>query len=594
MRVSRIRWTGHDCSKADMDVIEKSQRLRALNMIWNAAGSYALRPTFKVYDQHGLADLYWNSIIGAVCKHYDMYALESMFRSFEGDLAEYQLKSLFWLGLENAAYARELPNRPAFENLRARYARQVLLTPPVNAGDPTVFERVQAARCRRILGEPYTLSPYCQRLLDLLDFDASMDTEAILERAREAFALYFSFAPAEEPQESPAEAQRAISIPFLSRFIKKRSGGAPERGVRKFGAGSAEYAGADVRSTEQPDVQLSAFSVLSEKELRDFMANYFGVSILAQPQITTLENRLCTGNHAGCHLHFTRGSFAEKTGYKGKADYLKMSSLRQREKNRAYYEAHRTEAQHNIARLGSRIRNSMLTHLQNSVVKAGAGKLDIGRVWRLLELDDDKVFTKELRGDSGDISVDILLDASNSQTKRQETLSTQAYIIAESLTRCGLPVRVSSFCSLRGFTIFHIFRDYTENDQNENIFGYFTAGCNRDGLAIRTAKDMLRQNNCEHKLLILLSDVRPNGVQRSLAENGEYCNYTEDFALKDTAAEVRSAQREGICVLCVFTGDDNALGAAKLVYGTSFTRIKSLEHFADAVGSLIQEQIRVL
>ena len=58
--------------------------------------------------------------------------------------------------------------------------------------------------------------------------------------------------------------------------------------------------------------------------------------------------------------------------------------------------------------------------------------------------------------------MDILLDASTSQKDRQETVSTQGYLIAEALTRCRIPCRVMSFCSMTGFTILRIFRGYDE------------------------------------------------------------------------------------------------------------------------------------
>jgi hypothetical protein len=70
----------------------------------------------------------------------------------------------------------------------------------------------------------------------------------------------------------------------------------------------------------------------------------------------------------------------------------------------------------------------------------------------------------------GDLSVDILLDASTSQKDRQETVSSQGYIIAESLTKCGIPCRVMSFCSMTGYTIVRIFRDYNENKPQQAHF----------------------------------------------------------------------------------------------------------------------------
>lgn len=575
--------------------IDRSEKLRALNMIWNAAKDYSILPSFKVYDARGRADIYWNSIIGAVYRHFDFSRIEALFRSFEGDASEYQLKNLLWLGLESAAYFRERGERPVLDELRLEYARAVLAERP--KPDPLLFERVQRASCALIAGERPDCSEYCLKLCELLSFSADMDTEMVIARAKEIFSLYLHFEAEEKAkkEEAAPESGRSLHIPFL-RLGKKgaQRGGEGRASSRLFASGSAEYSSESGSDPESINVRLSAFNMRSEDELRAYMENFFGASVYNSSQLSSMEKELCSGRHSGCHLHFTRGVFKDKKGFKGKDDYLKMSALRQRDKNRAYYEERRTEAEHHISSLASRIRNSMLTHLQSSAVKSNSGILCAGRVWREEYLNDMKIFQKELKGECGELSVDILLDASSSQAKRQERLATQAYIIAESLSRCAIPVRLYSFCSLRGFTVFRIFRDYNETDKNAEVFNYFTSGCNRDGLALRVSHDMLLKSPYEHKLLIILSDVRPNGVQRVRTENGEYKNYSDELAVRDTAAELRSAERDGISVLCVFTGEEDALPSAKLIYGTGFTRIKELEHFADAVGTLIQEEIKNL
>ena len=264
------------------------------------------------------------------------------------------------------------------------------------------------------------------------------------------------------------------------------------------------------------------------------------------------------------------------------------------EKNQKFYEAHLARNRNSINRLTNRIRNSLLTHLEVSEVRAGTGRLEAGRIWRGLYLDDDRIFRRELRSDAGNLSVDILLDASTSQLHRQETVATQGYIIAESLTRCGLPVRVYSFCSMSGYTVVNLFRDYGEKDKNGEIFRYFTTGCNRDGLAVRIAAQMLGKTACEHKLLILLSDAKPNDVVKVDTGGAYLQDYAEQMGVEDTAAEVHRARLDGISVVCVFTGEDADLPAARKIYGQDFSRIRSLEQFADTVGALIQSQIRNL
>lgn len=63
-------------------------------------------------------------------------------------------------------------------------------------------------------------------------------------------------------------------------------------------------------------------------------------------------------------------------------------------------------------------------------------------------------------------TVDLLLDGSASRLHCQETIAAQGYILAKSLADCGIPVRVSSFCSLRGYTVLRVLKDFGEKTEN--------------------------------------------------------------------------------------------------------------------------------
>lgn len=61
------------------------------------------------------------------------------------------------------------------------------------------------------------------------------------------------------------------------------------------------------------------------------------------------------------------------------------------------------------------------------------------RLWRLGRSSDAQVFWRELKGDSSDFVVDVLIDASGSQMSRQGEVALQAYIISEALSNAELP-----------------------------------------------------------------------------------------------------------------------------------------------------------
>ena len=111
-----------------MEILDSEKR-RARNLIWNAAADYSFEPDFKAYDEDGRADLYWNSIIGAVRKNYGAETIEGLFESLHGCSKEQLFEQLLWLGLENAVYQREAPRRPALPSLRRSYARRAVALP---------------------------------------------------------------------------------------------------------------------------------------------------------------------------------------------------------------------------------------------------------------------------------------------------------------------------------------------------------------------------------------------------------------------------------------------------------------------------------
>ncbi len=574
-----------------MEILDSEKR-RARNLIWNAAGDYHFEPDFKAYDDEGRADLYWNSIIGAVRKNYGPETIDALFAAFHGCRDEALYEQLVWLGLENAVYQRESPRRLVLPALRRRYARWVV-DQCAGIGDGELLPRLEEAHFRRALGEDPAMTKEDRKLLDSLEFSGELDGPELSQAALDFLHDHFGFVPG-KTQTEEAEALRKHRPWFL--FGRSRAlDGLPA--VRTFGFGYGEHlvAGQGGGPNAEPVQRRLTDRNLAQTEeaLRNYMRDYFGAPLLSEGERQTLEQSLCTGEHKNCHLYYTQGDDEPDRRLKGYAAAQRRNALRQAEKNREAYEADAVRHRASIVRLTARIRNAMLAYLQPTVVRTASGTLDPGRIWRGVYLDDDKVFTKIQQSDPGQLAVDLLLDASSSQVDRQAVVAAQGYMIAEALTRCHIPVRVTSFCSLSGYTVLTRYRDYQEQDRNERIFRYFTTGCNRDGLAIRALAREIEESSYEHKLVILLSDAKPNDVIQ-LYRDGTYVDYARDNGIENTAMEVRSLLFRDIPVVCVFTGNDDDIPAAHTIYGRNFARIRSLDQFADTVGTLIQNQIRSL
>lgn len=570
-----------------MTEIDERQQKRAANIVWNCAGRYDFRPDFRAYDVRGRADLYWNCIFGAARKHYDYAVFAQIFAGLQQYEDADTYTDLFWLGLENCVYQRELPQRPALEALRRRYAEQ-FVRQHQGAEDFQFYDSLALAHFSRVLGLESRMNKYDSKLLDELEFTPDMTETEIAARAKELFERWFQICTEERRRAQ----KRSFTQPF-----KKRGRKNADTQFRRFGLGFTQHPQDVYGGSTDGDVQQKELKTkMTAQELREFMETKYGRSIFSPAETDKLERELCTGSHESCHLLITSGDRPDAAQIRNGFEALS----RQREaaqivKNRASYDASLAQNRSAIAKLSSKIQNSALMHLQPAIIRANSGRLDGGRVWRALSFGDSRVFRNTEHDDIGGLSVDILLDASTSQKTRQEIVSAQGYMVAESLTRCGIPCRVSSFCSMTGYTVLRVFRDYDRPRDNRRIFEYVSNGCNRDGLAIAALHRLMNASPYEHKLLIVLSDVKPNDVVKTRRrETDELVTYEKDVGLTDAALEVRRARADGIAVMCVFTGDDEDVASAKLVYGRDFARIRSLSMFADTVGMLISNQIKNL
>lgn len=333
-----------------------------------------------------------------------------------------------------------------------------------------------------------------------------------------------------------------------------------------------------------------------ETEDRDYVERCFGRSLYAPKELALMEQRDCTGNHLGCHLWFTRGEPSPDKPVSADAQRLFQQAEEQAKRNRAAYVKNSDLYQSALLRLTEQIRNCMLIHQQPDTVSARQGHLDSRRVWRLPVLGDDKVFLRSDEESTPGFTVDLLLDGSASRLHCQETIAAQGYILAKSLADCGIPVRVSSFCSLRGYTVLRVLKEYGDKQGERRIFDYFAAGWNRDGLALRGMEELMQSAPAEKHLLLILTDANPDDSHR-IPPNGKNPisrEYDGKAGVEDTADEVRDLRRRGIRVAAIFMGEQDSVPAADRIYGKDLARIRRMDQLAQAAGRLIQDQIREL
>lgn len=316
----------------------------------------------------------------------------------------------------------------------------------------------------------------------------------------------------------------------------------------------------------------------------------YGKSYLSEAEEKKINYQMCRGIHSDCSLYFTEGILKNPV----KSNYQYEYAKRLRNKNIwLYHDKHRI-VKHNITVLTETLRKSLVLRSETQTVLSDRGMIVPSRLWRIGRTNDAKLFQQELKGEISDFVVDVLIDASGSQMKRQGDVALQAYIISEALSNVDIPYRVMSFCTFWDYTIMHRFRRYDDpRSENDNIFNYVTSSNNRDGLAIRTAGYDLLQREEEKKIMIILSDGRPYDViiNRPNAKNPE--PYQGKAAIADTATEVRRLRNLDVSVLGGFAGEEKDLATEKKIFGKDFAYIRDIANFSKIVGRYLTKQLEI-
>ena len=574
-----------------------ARQRRAINQIWTACGDYRFEPQFLAMRSDGQPDLYMNCVIGLVHKWFGENLTKTLFAAWAGDARQAMYDDLAWLALENAVYEKELPERPALAGLRqthaaAFFASEYRLSRQEWMAKNQLVYALQSARWKAVLGQkPPVLAPWEKSLSAALACPGTLSGEELAEAVRIAFRKYLRF-------DGTAHAKKPFTLHFGERWVPLLTKLFTTEMVRTDDLAIDRSAAAGengmVRASNALRAQLESGDC--ENEDRDYVEGCFGRSLYPPRELALIEQRLCTGNHLGCHLWFTRGKTAHDKAMRADVQHLFEQAAEQAERNRADFLKNNDLYQSSILRLTEHIRNCMQVQQQPDAVSARQGHVDSQHIWRLPILHDGKVFLRSEEESNPGFTVDLLLDGSASRLHCQETIAAQGYILARSLAACGIPVRVSSFCSLRGYTVVRILKDFSEKNAERKIFNYFAAGWNRDGLALRMAGKLLDTAPADRHLLILLTDASPDD-SRKILPTGKVPlsrSYDGEAGVQDTAEEVRALRQQGIRVSAVFMGENASAPDARTIYGQDLVRIQRMDQLAAAAGKLIQEEIREL
>ena len=574
-----------------------AQQRRAINLVWTASGDYQFEPQFLALKSNGEPDFYMNCVIGLVHKWFGDETQKRLFAHWTGDVRQSTFDDLAWLALENAVYEKELPERPVLEALRYTHAEEFFaseyqLSRQEWMDKNQLVYSLQSERWKKVLSQkPSLLAPWEKGLGEALACPGTMSGEELEAAVLAAFEKYLQF-------DGTVHKKEPFRLHFGDKWAPLLTKLMPVEIVRTddltIGRSAAVGENGMVRASNALRAQLHS----NERETQDrnYIERCFGRSIYSPQRLARIEQQLCTGNHLGCHLWFTRGENAPDKPVSADTQRLYEQAEEQAKRNRAAFSHDNALYQNALLRLTEQIRNCMLVHQQPDRVTARQGFLDGTKVWREPILRDDRVFLRADEEPHPGFTVDLMLDGSASRLHCQETIAIQGYILAKSLASCGIPVRVTSFCSLRGYTVLHILKDLGDKNGERKVFDYFAAGWNRDGLALRGAGELMRSAPADKHLLILLTDASPDDSHKILPSGKVPLSrdYDGQAGIDDTAEEVRALRAQGVRVAAVFMGENESVPAANAIYGRDLARIRRMDQLAAAAGRLIQTEIQEL
>ncbi len=575
---------------------------RSVNIIWNAAQNYGFDPPFLAFFANGQPDDYLNMIIGLTVKWLDFDRITDFFLRLGQGASLDEASSVLWLGIENCIYGKELPGRPVMERMRLQRAREFFRVNSTLSEQQMSFMSMKVydqeeARWGRLLGRKVLdIGPTARKLARELEFDPSWDTDTLLMKMNEILKVYFRISLPDTPRIP------GYKVPgwrkALAKVLPGRDRQAADLLVLRRGSGSGDRKGSVHLTHDQRELPVPGNA---QKDL-EYIQTAFGPCMYSDSEMRILEDGLCVENDIACRLWFTREDRAHEArlsvkNHSREALQLAADRKQQRQRNEQYYHDHIFRIRESIRNLSAQTDMIFRSYLRSLPASAKHGRLDVLKVWRASVLDDMKIFLTDSDIAEADLTVDLLLDASQSRMNSQELICAQALVIANSLENCHIPVRVTAFRSLRGYTVLERLKEYGDK-RGDGLFGYYAGGWNRDGLCLKTMdwllEDEKKQGFGARRILLVLTDASPNDSLPLAPKPGNLFSreYEGDAAVREAEAAVRLLRSHSIHCGAVFYGATSHLDSVHQIYGQQYVRIRSLNQLADGVSQLLQMNLR--
>lgn len=546
----------------------------------------------------GMIQVYEGIILGGADQLFGLEELNLWLRRYRyADFNMHALLPMARLCLEYAVRVRLSKERPGIPTIGAQAARELLEADPLRLRHSSrgwlsiywltqQFPQAATPESQKVLKQFLGFEEQLELFTQLAEGSAQcMDAKALVNQAvllyKKVYTRYFA------PDHSHDDlSQYEVSDDDL--WEGKYEG--PEK--------------SEPTEPDDPEMELSYDKakdlsadelILSEEALAavpDYIAKNFGPSFQTEKEAKEIADSVCVGIHEERKLLFTDG--LPESAYEGNsaaAEVLRTC----RDANLNMLEENQDSARQGIRSIEQAFRNALNLRNDPEVYLSDRGVLVNSTLWKVGRCENPQLFHKIFRQDQSTVVVELLIDASGSQTVRQPMVALQSYLFSAALSRIQIPHRVMSYCTYGDHTILRRFRDYDDKpDTDRKILEYRATSNNRDGLALAAAGVDLLKRREDHKIVIVFSDGLPNDMVSGRKRSGKPEKYIGEAAIRDTCAQVRKLRREGVHVIGIFLGDDNELENERMIYGSSFLRIRRAEDFGGTAGKRLSETLLLL
>ena len=351
----------------------------------------------------------------------------------------------------------------------------------------------------------------------------------------------------------------------------------------------------------------------SVEATRKNLTRTYGRQILSKEKNEQLEEKAGVGMNTGGVIHYCESILKQELKDGEQLSWYGRGAKER--KNKLMLEIRTLDSRAHV--LADSIRTSM--SLLETVVETDTanGKLTPNRVWKALHCNNPHVFRQKEEAEVGGFIVDLVVDASGSNSCRATAVGKSIYIIAKAFDIIGIPCRVTTFRTDGGFSILERLRDYYDpTTETTQCLSYAPDGANRDGHAYRAVYETSDKDPSLNHIMICVSDGQPSDTSGYISRSGgqgHYRNYHDENGAMhqsvigsknlwngmdgtdDVAQTVRDIRSKGVALMGVFISDGDAhqtsITCEKLCFGNEFAHISNIKNLETIIAKYLKSQI---